>query len=100
IAEFLTDMLKGVGPSVASGRDTALLREILERTTERVSNGLTNQPMVEVELLTIIGEVYDALAEYEKSEEVHRRTLAILRSLPGQDEAGTIGKCLNRLGQA
>src|SRR5256886_17125651 len=32
VAQFLKDMLKGVAPSVGLGRDTALLREILDKT--------------------------------------------------------------------
>ena len=35
-ARFLEDMLKGVGPSVSRGRDTTLLREILDNTIERL----------------------------------------------------------------
>ena len=36
ITLFLEDMLQGVGPSVALGRDTTMLRDILDRTAERV----------------------------------------------------------------
>ncbi|HWY29995.1 MAG TPA: hypothetical protein VNX46_04540, partial [Candidatus Acidoferrum sp.] len=48
--QFLEDMLQGVGPSVARGRDTTMLREILDRTAERVGIQQTNQPAVEAEL--------------------------------------------------
>src|SRR6266403_1644867 len=34
VAQLLTDMLKCVGPSVALGRDTAMLSEILDKTAE------------------------------------------------------------------
>jgi hypothetical protein len=44
VTRFLEDMLQGVGPSVALGRDTTLLREILDRTAQRVDKELTNQP--------------------------------------------------------
>ena len=46
IAQFLKEMLDGVGPSVAVGRDTAMLREVLDKTANRISEGLTNQPEV------------------------------------------------------
>src|SRR5258705_108250 len=49
VAKFMKDMLKGVGPSVALGRDTKLLREILDQTAQRLG-GLTNQPEVEADL--------------------------------------------------
>jgi eukaryotic-like serine/threonine-protein kinase len=37
VAQFMKDMRKGVGPSGALGRDTTLLREILNQTAERVA---------------------------------------------------------------
>ena len=51
-------MLKGVGPSVALGRDTKMLREILDKTAERVGKDLKDQPEVEAELRTTVGQVY------------------------------------------
>ena len=42
----MTDMLRSVGPSVAQGRDTTLLREILDQTAERVEDELDDQPEV------------------------------------------------------
>lgn len=44
-------MLKGVRPSVALGRDTTMLREILDKTAERVGQDLQDQPEVEAETL-------------------------------------------------
>ncbi len=43
IAHFLQDMLKGVGPSVAQGRDTKMLREILDQTADRIGKELKGQ---------------------------------------------------------
>jgi hypothetical protein len=37
VARFLTEMLEGVGPAVAKGRDTQMLREILDRTADRIA---------------------------------------------------------------
>jgi len=35
VAQFMKDMLRSVGPSVSKGRDTAMLKEILDKTAER-----------------------------------------------------------------
>ena len=86
VAHFLTAMLEGVGPSVALGRDTRMLQEILEKTTERVGNDLTNQPAVEAELENIIGGGYWALGNYERAEAMHREALAVSRSIEGSEE--------------
>ena len=85
VAEFLKDMLKGVGPSVALGRDTKMLREILDKTAERVGKDLKDQPDVEAELRNTLGEVYRELGEYEKAGAMHREALAMRRKLLGNE---------------
>src|SRR5207249_2550316 len=85
VARFLEDMLQGVGPSVALGRDTTMLREILDKTAERVGEDLKDQPDVEAELRSTIGEVYWALGQYQKAEAMHREALALRRKLFGQE---------------
>ncbi len=85
VAQFLKDMLAGVGPSVASGRDATLLRELLDKTATRVARDLTNQPEIEVDLRNTIGEVYRALGEHEKAAQMHREALNRVRSALGYD---------------
>ena len=58
VARFLEDMLDGVGPAVARGRDTTMLREILDKTAERVEQRLKDQPEVEAELQYTMARVY------------------------------------------
>jgi len=99
VSEFLTAMLNGVGPYVALGRDTTLLREILDKTAERVGKDLTNQPEVEAELRTVIGEVYQDLGEYEKAEIMHREALRIHRTLL-QDKGPEAAASLEELATA
>ncbi|HVM47584.1 MAG TPA: tetratricopeptide repeat protein, partial [Candidatus Acidoferrum sp.] len=91
VAQFMNDMLQGVGPSAALGRDTSLLREILDRTAERVSVELKSQPEVEAELSFALGEVYFGLGEFEKAEVAHRRALELRKRAPGEaDGAATL----------
>jgi serine/threonine protein kinase/tetratricopeptide (TPR) repeat protein len=99
VAQFLKDMLNGVGPSVALGRDTKLLKEILDQTAERVGKDLTNQPEVEAELRSTIGDVYQALREFQKAEAMHRDALAIRRKLWG-DENAAVAASLEGVGRA
>jgi uncharacterized protein HemX len=97
VAQFLEDMLQGVSPSVALGRDTKLLREILDKTAERVGKDLKDQPEVEAELRQVIGNVQRALGEYEKAEAILRESLAIRRKLFG-DEHLSVADSLFALG--
>ena len=85
VAQFLKDMLNGVGPSVALGRDTTLLREILDKTAGRLATDLKDQPEVEAELRQVIGSVQRALGEYGKAEAMLRESLAIRRKLFGNE---------------
>jgi len=80
VALFLEDMLKGVGPGVALGQDTTLLKGILDKTVERVTKDLKDQPAVQAEICNTLGEVYRALGKSNKAEEMHRTA----RSLQGQ----------------
>jgi serine/threonine protein kinase/tetratricopeptide (TPR) repeat protein len=96
-AQFLKDMLKGVGPSVALGRDTTMLREILDKTAERVDKNLTNQPLVEADLLNTIGWVYGAIGEYGKAEAVLRGSAALRRKFLG-NESREVASSLDTLG--
>jgi eukaryotic-like serine/threonine-protein kinase len=89
VAQFLQDMLKGVGPSVALGRDTKMLREILDKTAERVSKDLTNQPEVQIKLLDTLGKVYSELGAYQKAEDMFRLTLARAQDLHGKEHPAT-----------
>jgi serine/threonine protein kinase/tetratricopeptide (TPR) repeat protein len=97
VAQFLQEMLQGVGPSVARGRDTTMLKEILDKTAERVGKDLKGQPEVEAELRSTIGGVYDALGEYQKAEAMHRSALILRRALWGNMNA-TVADSLDSLG--
>jgi tetratricopeptide (TPR) repeat protein/tRNA A-37 threonylcarbamoyl transferase component Bud32 len=77
VAVFLRRMLKGVGPSAAKGRDTQMLREILDQTAASVGKDLKDQPEVEAELRSTMGSVYLALAAYDKAEAMHSAALAL-----------------------
>ena len=77
VAQFLEDMLAGVGPSVAMGSDTTLLKKILDNTAKRIGADLAQQPEVEAELRYTLGEVYWELGDLDNAEVMHRRALAI-----------------------
>jgi serine/threonine protein kinase len=98
VAKFLKDMLAGVGPSVALGDDTKMLRKILDKTAASLSDDLTSQPDVEAELRAIIGQVYDALGEYGKAGEMLTEAISITKRLRG-DEHREVVALLNAQGQ-
>jgi tetratricopeptide (TPR) repeat protein len=99
VAQFLKDMLKGAAPSVALGRDTMMLREILDQTAERIGRNLGNQPEVEAELSSTLGRVYQELGEFKKAESMLRRALQLRVQLLGQDNL-TVAQAMSDLSPA
>jgi tetratricopeptide (TPR) repeat protein len=99
VTKFLEDMLGGVGPDFALGRDTAILREILAQAATRVGKELTNQPAVEAELRSVIGTLYQKIGEFPRAEEMQRAALAIRRKHFGP-ESPEAAASLNDLGLA
>jgi serine/threonine protein kinase len=84
IAQFLENMLEGVGPEVAKGRDATILKEILNKTGERIGTELAGQPKTEAYLRERLGKVYAALGDYPAAELMQRRVLDLRRQLyPG-----------------
>jgi serine/threonine protein kinase len=99
VAQLLKDMLSGVGPSVAQGRDTTMLREILDKTAERMGKNLTNEPEVEIELRTTLAQTYHELGLASQMEKMARGTLDLARSRLGEENL-SVADALGQLGDA
>src|SRR5262249_28256570 len=99
VAHFLQDMLQGVAPSVALGRDTTMLKEIVNRTAQRIDIDLKDQPEVQVDLNLTLGRVYFALQLYKEMQTNARHTLEIARATYGEESAAT-ADVLFQLGRA
>ncbi len=85
ITRFLKEMLEGVKPSVALGRDSTMLLDILDATVARLDTELKQQPEVEAGLRSIIGRVYRELARDDKAEPVFRRELELRKQIHGAE---------------
>ena len=97
VAELLKEMLKGVGPSVALGRDTAMLREILDKTAVRVQQDLTNQPEAAMEMYSTLSATYDDLGLDEPAENTARAALTFARAAFGPEHPA-VARALRQLG--
>ena len=85
VAQLLTDMLQGVNLSVALGRDTKLLKDILDESAVHIAQELKEQPEVEADMRTIVGEVFRKLEDWDRAREMHQKALAIRKSLFGNE---------------
>jgi tetratricopeptide (TPR) repeat protein len=80
VSSFLSGMLAGVGPQVAQGRDTKLLRDILDKTAARVGAELADQPEVEAALRLPLGDTYRQLGEYDAAQKELDRALELQKT--------------------
>jgi serine/threonine protein kinase/tetratricopeptide (TPR) repeat protein len=79
-ARFLKDMLRGIGPSAALGRDTTMLREILDKTTKRVDADLKDEPEAQLDLRLTLARVYFDLQDYATTEKMSRETFQLAQT--------------------
>jgi serine/threonine protein kinase/tetratricopeptide (TPR) repeat protein len=69
VVTVFQDMLKSVRADVAQGRDTTVLRQMVDRTRDRIEAGeFKSQPLVEISLRHSLGLTYIDLADYDSAE--------------------------------
>ena len=90
ISGFLQEMLAGIDPQVARGRDTALLEEILERASRRVDTELRGQPAVAASLHQTLAGTYRSLGQYDAAERHARAGWKLSRERLGADHLQTL----------
>ncbi len=90
VAEFMQELLSGVGPGVALGRDTKLLEELLDGAAARIGNGeLAAAPGAELALRHTIGTVQRELARYDEAGRMLDPALPLARSIRRGDHGDT-----------
>ncbi|QJE97776.1 serine/threonine-protein kinase [Luteolibacter luteus] len=96
VTKVLMDMLVSVSPGVAMGRDTTILRELLDKTDTRITGTLDQHPESEAELRFALGMGYREIGDVESAERMLKRSAELYRKVsPHLDrELGTV---LNRL---
>jgi tetratricopeptide (TPR) repeat protein len=105
VTSFLSDILRGVGPKVAQGRDTSVLREVLEKGSTRIESELHDQPEIRSELLATIGTIYRDMMLWPEAAKAYRLALAAYTQEHREesDEAATsmlwLGTALHTLRQ-
>jgi serine/threonine protein kinase/tetratricopeptide (TPR) repeat protein len=105
VAQFLEEMIGGISPEVAKGRDTSLLREILQNNIARIDKDLSGQPELQAELEATMAAAYWRIGEYEKSATLLRGVAQRLKSIPGNEQSlaqtlNDLAVVLNRQGKS
>lgn len=94
--EFLVNLFNAAKPSEAQG-DTLTVHEVLRQGVQKI-DGLSDQPEIQAEMLTVIGNVYLKMALYDKARPVLERSLG-LQEKHGLFPSKNYGTTLDFLGQ-
>jgi eukaryotic-like serine/threonine-protein kinase len=97
VAQFLKDTLAAAGPSVARGRDATLMREILDKTADRVAKELQDQPEVQGDLWMTLGSTYSDIGDDQRAIPLFRRAVDCYQAALGSENA-KLALALARLG--
>ena len=99
IAEFMGDALSGVGPSMAKGRDTTMLKEMMDAAAARIEKGdLKNAPEAALRLRGMIGNTFKELAHFDEASRMLGPAVPLARALHQGDHPDT-AQALGNLAQ-
>ena len=87
MARFLKQMLESAGPSSARGRDSSMMREILDKTADRIGKELEDYPAVEADLRITLGKTYSDLGLITNALEMTMEGLRLARAHIGPTNA-------------
>jgi tetratricopeptide (TPR) repeat protein len=91
VAGFLSGMFKVSDPSQARGSSVSA-REVLDRASKQIDEGLAKDPAVQSDLMAVMGDVYTDLGLYPQAEELLRKALATSIRLNGDTDPRTLSK--------
>jgi tetratricopeptide (TPR) repeat protein len=86
IADFAETMLNGIGPSVAKGRDTGILKDMLGEAVKNTDSRLEKLPELDILIRAMIGNAFEDLGDYQRAIEVMRPRFDSMRDGPLHDD--------------
>jgi eukaryotic-like serine/threonine-protein kinase len=96
VADFMTDMFKISNPSESRG-NSITAREILDNASQQISSGLAGEPLVQARLMGAMGNVFQSLGLYPKSQDLLQRAIDIEKRSSGTTDPQTLS-FMNSLG--
>jgi serine/threonine-protein kinase len=87
VVEFLKNVFLEASPDESEGRSLTAA-QLLERGVSRVRTDLSDEPVVQADLMTVMGDVYRGLGLYEEAEAQLLQALAIRRETGAPQDSG------------
>ncbi len=89
ITDFMTGMFKVSDPSEAHGNQVTA-REILDKASNGIGAGLSQDPELQAQMMTVMGQVYENLGLYERSQSMYSQAAEIFQRLKGPEADDTL----------
>ncbi len=90
VARMLTDILVGVTPELAKGKDTRLMLDVLGKVGARVDMDRKRQPLIAARMQDLLGVVYLNLGNCAKAESRLRWALETHERMLGKEHSATL----------
>jgi non-specific serine/threonine protein kinase/serine/threonine-protein kinase len=89
ITEFMTNMFKVSDPSEARG-NSITAREILDKSSKEIDNGLARDPELQAQMLQVMATVYQKLALYSRAEPLLTESIRLRSRVLGSEHLDTL----------
>ncbi len=86
VADFLESLLQSIDPAMAAGRDTAIVREVLQKAADGVEEASQGIPRVEVQLRSIVGTAHWSIGEFEEARVQLKRAFELSQEFYGEKD--------------
>jgi eukaryotic-like serine/threonine-protein kinase len=96
VAGFLAEVFRMSNPVESRGEEITV-RQALDRGAERIEEDLADQPVVQAELMTVLGGTYLELGDFERADGLITQALALRRHHLGPDHLD-VAQALRLLG--
>jgi serine/threonine protein kinase len=89
VSEFMTDMFKVSDPGQARG-NSITVREILDKASKDIHNGLSKDPAIQARMMHVMGGVYDNLGLYRQAQSLYNDAIDIRKRVLGPENPETL----------
>ena len=96
VAAFLSELFEIATPEQSRGAEVTA-REMLDRGAARIGSELAGEPLVQAQMMRVIGSAYGSLGLYDAATEMLERALATGEGIGDADD-GVLGDALQALG--
>ena len=90
VKRIITEMLGSINPMIAQGKDTALLKGILDDTAQRLSQGEVKDELIAAELHHVIGVAYRDIGLWDEADQHIPVSVEIRTRILGEEDPATL----------